>query len=459
MFRFLFLFVLPVLIGFQVTGQQSFTLDDAVKYATEHSNAIKLKDIAAQDANAQVNEFKSIGIPKVNGFVNYQYYLAVPRQPVADFITPSVYGVLFDEKVIPERELGPPNVFKFTFFQPNQLAAGIEASSMLFDGSYLYGVKAAKLYRDLVAQEKNITAFQLKTNVTKAYSAVLIAIENKNVLAKNLQNIEKSLNEVKALYSNGFAESLDVDRLQLSFDNLTTELERINQMIELSKNVLKFQMNYPSASDIILTDGLESVIGKNVENVPADVENLDYNQRPEYGLITLGESLNDLDYKRTKAGYLPTARAFASAQGSLQRTNLFDNDETGVIPQSVVGLSVNVPIYDGGDKSAKLQRIRLKKEKTAIEKQDFEKSMTLQVKNALLTYENAKKIVQNRKKSVEINQNIFNKTLIKFKEGVGSSVEVTQAESSLYQAQGAYTNALYDLLTSNIELQSTLGKL
>jgi outer membrane protein len=85
--------------------------------------------------------------------------------------------------------------------------------------------------------------------------------------------------------------------------------------------------------------------------------------------------------------------------------------------------------------------------------------MTLQVKNALLTYENAKKVVQNRKKSVEVNQNIFNKTLIKFKEGVGSSVEVTQAESSLYQAQGAYTNALYDLLTSNIELQSTLGKL
>jgi outer membrane protein len=459
MTKSLFLFVIPIFIGLSAVGQQSFTLEEAVKYATENSNAIKLKDIAAQDANAQVNEFKSIGIPKVNGFVNYQYYIAVPRQPVADFITPSVYGVLFDEKVIPERELGPPDVFKFTFFQPNQLSAGIEASSMLFDGSYLYGVKAAKLYRDLVAQEKSITAFQLKTNVTKAYSAVLIAIENKNVLDRNLQTIEKSLAEVKALYNNGFAESLDVDRLQLSFDNLTTELDRTSQMIELSKNVLKFQMNYPSASEITLTDGLESVIGKNAENLTADAENVDFNQRPEYGLITLGESLNDLDYKRTKAGYLPTARAFASAQGSLQRTNLFDNDETGVIPQSVVGLSVNVPIYDGGDKAAKLQRIRLKKEKTAIEKQDFERSMTLQVKNALLNFQNAKKLVENRRKAVDVNQNIFNKTLIKFKEGVGSSVEVTQAESSLYQAQGVYTNALYDLLTSNIELQSALGKL
>ena len=85
--------------------------------------------------------------------------------------------------------------------------------------------------------------------------------------------------------------------------------------------------------------------------------------------------------------------------------------------------------------------------------------MTLQVKNALLNFQNAKKLVENRRKAVDVNQNIFNKTLIKFKEGVGSSVEVTQAESSLYQAQGVYTNALYDLLTSNIELQSALGKL
>lgn len=445
-------------LGINLSAQQSFTLQEAISYGIENSSAIKMKMIANEDANAQVKELKSIGLPKVNGYVNYQYYLAVPAQPVADFITPSVYGVLFNENVIPERDLGAPNVFKFTLFQPNQLAAGVEVSSMIFDGSYLYSVKAAKLYRELVQKEKSATEYSVKTSITKAYTAVLIAMENKKVIAKNVENLSKSLKEVEALYSNGFAESLDVDRLQLSYDNLLTEMERVDQMIDVSKNILKFQMNFPSQLDINVTEDINTILSKMDQNINLNLANLDYNQREEYGLITLGQSLNDLDYKRTKAGYLPTARATASAQGSLQRKNLFDNDETGIIPQSILGVSLNIPIYDGGDKSAKLQRIKLKQEKTALEKMDFEKSMTLQVKNALSSYQNAVKITENRKKAVDINQNIYNKTLIKFKEGVGSSVEVTQAESSLYQAQGAYTNALYDLLSSNIELQTALGK-
>ncbi|MFZ1749238.1 MAG: TolC family protein, partial [Saprospiraceae bacterium] len=213
----------------------------------------------------------------------------------------------------------------------------------------------------------------------------------------------------------------------------------------------------PLQRDIILNDDINTTLSNIAIDPAIQLGDIDYNKRPEYRQIELGQSLNDLDYKRTKAGYLPTARAFASVQGSLLRQNLFDNDETGVIPQALVGFSVNIPIYDGGDKSAKLQRIRLKQDKTALEKVEFERSMTLQVRNAMIAYTHAKTISNSRKKAVDVNQNIYNKTLIKFKEGVGSSVEVTQAESSLYQAQGAYTNALYDLLSSANDLQIALG--
>ncbi len=450
-------YFLLVFCSFSAFGQKSFSLSEAIDFGVNQSNEIKLKVVATQDASAQIREFKAIGIPKVNGTINFQHYLAVPSQPVADFLTPSIYGVLFDEAVIPKRDLGPPETFKFSLFQPNTLSGGLEATAMLFDGSFLYGVRASKLYEDLVAKDKDITIANLKSNITKAYAAVLIAQENLKVLQSNIENLNKSLSDTKALFANGFAESLDVDRLELSQENLNIELDRVIQMIAISKNLLKFQMNYPLSDEILLTENIDNLLGLVVVNELANDENIDFNKRPEYQLMNLNDGLNDLNYKRTKAGYLPTARAFANVQANLQRQNLFDNTQTGWIPQSAVGLAINIPIYDGGDKSAKLQRIKLTQEKSKLDRENFENSMTLQIKNSQLNLNNNRKFVTSRKKALDVNQKIYDKTLIKFKEGVGSSFEVSQAELSLYMAQSTYINAIYDLLSAKIDMDKALG--
>jgi len=453
----LFILGFCILWTFTIMGQRSFSVDEAQAYAIANSIESKKNQINSVDANARVKEFKSIGMPSVNAFVNYQYFPAVPTQPLQDFISPSIYGVLFAEGVIPQRDLGPPDVFKFTFVLPNQLSGGIEANQLLFDGSYLYGLKAAKFYRELVQREADVTEFNIKNQVLKAYASTLIAEENKKVISQNIANIKKSLDEFDALYKNGFAEMLDVERLTLSYDNLNNELFKIDQLILLSKNLLKFQMNYPLNEDIQLKESLSDLIGKyEALSIMGDDE-ISFNSRPEYGVIETGQMLNELDYKRTKAGYLPSARAFASAQANLLRKNLFDNDETGFIPQAVVGVSLNIPIYDGGDKSAKLQRIKLNQEKTEQDKYQFEQSVRFQTQNAKIQYTMALTSLANGKKALDINQSIYNKTLIKFKEGIGSSLEVTQAESSLLQAQAAYTNALYDQLNAIIQLKEATG--
>ncbi len=453
----LFILGLCILWTFTIVGQRSFSVDEAQAYAIANSIETKKNQINSMDANARVKEFKSIGMPTVNAFVNYQYYPAVPTQPLQDFISPSIYGVLFEEGVIPQRDLGPPDVFNFTFVLPNQLSGGIEAKQLLFDGSYLYGLKAAKFYRELVQREADVTEFNIKNQVLKAYASILIAEENKKVISQNIENIKKSLDEFDALYKNGFAEVLDVERLTLSYDNLNNELAKIDQLILLSKNLLKFQMNYPLNEDIQLKESLNELIAKYEVLAIVDDEEISFTNRPEYGVIETGQMLNELDYKRTKAGYLPSARAFASAQANLLRNNLFDNDETGFIPQAVVGVSLNIPIYDGGDKSAKLQRIKLNQEKTEQDKYQFEQSVRLQTQNAKIQYAMALTSMTNGKKALDINQSIYNKTLIKFKEGIGSSLEVTQAESSLLQAQAAYTNALYDQLNAIIQLKEASG--
>ena len=442
-----------------LSAQTLMSLDDAIQYGLENHNRLKLDNVAERKAQWEITEFKAIGLPKVNASINYQYYFATPVQPVEDFISPAVYGVLFQEGVIPTRDLGQPETFEFSLFQRNNLTGKVELSTLLFDGSYIYGLKAAKLYKTLVNQQQGTTAYQIKSDIVKAYTAVLIGEKNIEVLNKNLTTLNKSLTDITAIYESGFTESLDVDRIRLSLDNVTVEKENLEKIVQIGYNVLKFQMSYPLDKEIKLTDDLEKMVTLlSVEN-KMDDQSIDFNQRPEYSSILLGQELNQLNYKRIKAGYLPSARAFVNVQGSLQRNNLFDNNETGWLPTSAAGLAIDFPIFDGRLKKSQLEQVKLDIEQADIQKQDFEMVVQLQVLNAQLGMENAKNTLAQRKRNLELNQKIYDKTLIKFKEGVGSSIEVTQSEASLYSAQASYTNALYELVNARMDLDIALGKI
>ena len=444
---------------FVAQAQRVFSLDEAITYAIENNPQIKSKKLDIQDADAQIKEFRSIGIPKVNGNINYSYYLAVPAQPVADFLSPSIYNVLFDENVIPRRDLGQPEIFQFTLFQPHNLIGLIEASTLLFDGTYIYGLKAAKLYRQLAQEQFEVSENDLKANVTKAYMATLIAQENLRVLDKNIQNLESSLREMKAMFDTGFAEGLDVDRLSLSLDNLLVERSNVRQLIDISFNVLKFQMGYPAAQEISLSTQLSDELIEAQAISVSEIVDDEVKGRPEYRLLESTDRLYELDIKRLKAGYLPSVRAFANVQQALYRQNLFDNSQAGWIPSSAVGLAISIPIYDGGEKSAKIQRAKISAEKNQLAKTNFEQAATLELRNAMLKLKTSSNTLVLRERGQRLSQDIFNKTKVKFEEGVGSSVEMTQAEQNLYSAQAAYINALYDFVLAKVELEQSLGKL
>lgn len=456
--RNLFLFVIFFAIYSQSHGQQEFTLDQAIAYAEEHNMTLKAKKLDVQDADQDIKNVLSGALPQVNAGVDYQYYFNVPAQPIADFITPSVYGVLFQENVIPIRDLGPPAISTISFFQPHNLTGKLDVSMLVYDGAYRYGVKGAKLIKELTQKQIDATAYTTKTNVTKAYLNCLITAENIQILDNNIKILTKSLNDTKAMYEAGFVESLDVDRLQLSYDNLTSQKTNLNELIKLTKNLLKFQMGFPMEEDIVLAEDLEKMV--NEMKIEAGIApDIDYNKRPEFAVIEMGEQLNELDYLRNKASYLPSVRAFASAQGSLQRSNLFDNDEAGWIPTSLAGLAINIPIYDGGSKKANIAKTRIAADRITLQKEEFKSAVSMQVNNATISINNASNTLENRKRALEMNESIYKRVNVKFVEGVGSSIEVSQAEASLFEAQANYINALYDLISAKSDLDIALGNI
>ncbi len=455
-----YLLILGIFISsFAISQKPTFSMQEAINYGVKNHNRVKLDQLETKRAEWEITEFKSIGMPKLNASINYQYYFAVPQQPVQDFISPAVYGVLFAENVLEPRELPAPEVFEFSFFQKNNLSGQIELSSLIFDGSYIYGLKAARLYRELVEQQSSTTEYDIKTNIIKAYMSILIAEENLKIVDDNINILDKSLTEVKAIYEGGFVESLDVDRISLSLENTKSERENLLQLIQIGYNVLKYQMSYPLNEELSLSDDLKNIAELiQVENLEEDIT-IDYNQRPEYSAILTGQALNELNLKRVKASYLPSARAFANVSESLQRNNLFDSNEAGWLPAASAGIAINIPIYDGRERKSQIEQIKIDMEKTEIQKNDFETAVQLQVMNAKSQLINAKNSLAQNKRILELNESIYSKTLIKFQEGVGSSFEVTEAEASLYQAQSSYINALYELVNAKTDLDIALGKI
>lgn len=441
--RFIALFP-NLIIGLCLYAQQTFSLDEAINYALAANNQIKLAKIDVADAEGQLLEYKSIGIPKVNASVDYNYFPQVPQ-----FLIPRQF-------IDPD---APDGSFALLPAGTEQgMVAKIEASAIIFDAAWIVGLKAQRLYRELVARQGQASEENVKAAVTKAYLAILIAEKNKEVLEKNISNLEKTLKETRAIFENGFAEKLDVDRLQLSFNNLTIEKEKLDRLITISYNLLKFQMGYPMSDEISISDDLDMLIAKfTAEAVELDAP-IDFNSRSEYSAINLGEELAKINIRRYRMGYIPVINAFGSHQQQLQRNNLFDKEENGWFGTSVVGLSLKIPVFDGLEKKAKIQRARILLDKTYVQKSDFERGMTLEVKNSRIAYLNAQESVSTTDKSLQLAQNIYDTTQIKFREGVGSSLEVAQAERELYTAQANYTNALYELLVAKTDLDKAQGK-
>lgn len=443
-----------------IQAQQNFTLEQATQYALVNHNSMKLAQADVQDAEGQLLEYKSTGMPTLNGTARYEYNPDIAVFILPDFVGPAVDDKLLDYNLIDENQVPPPSNagVPAQFGTSNNFTASLDLNALLFDGSFFVGLKAQRLYREMVANDVQVSAQDVKLNVKKAFLAILITERNREILDRNLENLAQTLSETKAIYENGFAEKLDVDRLQLSYNNLKVQKDRIERLSEVNYNLLKFHMGYPIQDPINIEGNLDELMNElDVEAViPSDFS---IKSRPEYTSLELGEELARINIKRFQVAYLPSLYAFGRYAKQLQRNDLFDNTDNPWFTVSTVGATLNVPIFDGFNKKAKIQRARVTLEETLIQKKTFEQSMKLEVVNARTQFLNARESVENTKESLDLAEEIYETTQIKYREGVGSSVEVSQAEREFYTAQSNYTNALYDLLIAKTDLDKALGKL
>jgi outer membrane protein TolC len=462
------LLFLGALSGYAQESQQtSFTLQQCIDYAVKNSVNMQNSILDEEIATSRVKETIGIGLPQINGSVNATSNPTLPR-----FFSKYIVAQNFSPGLnIPG--LGPNDVVAGqNFFQlANSLNASVTVNQLIFNGSYLVGLKASSAYKDFAVKSTTQTKEQVIEQVTKAFYAALINHERIHLFENNIARVDSLLKNTKALNSNGFAEAIDVDRIQVSLNNLLTEKSKFERLQTLSIELLKFQMNYPMDQPLELTGELKDV---SIDVVLDDyLKDWNYKNRPDYQVLEANRTLQALNVKNKYAAALPVLSANANLGYTKQAAtfgNLFQNGmsfpetSTGTGPDKLYpfsswGLTLSVPIFSGLQRSYQLQQEKLKLKKVDNSYKTMKSSIDLQIKQAVTNYQNAMQSLDSQKKNMGLAERVAKVTKIKYEQGVGSNIEVIDAESSLKEAQVNYYNALYDALVARTDLDKAFGKL
>lgn len=421
------------------TASYSFSLQQSVDYALQHNTSVQNVMLDQVSAGNKVKEVIGAGLPQINGSVEVQDFLKIP--------TSLIPGEIFG---------GPPGTYiPVQFGTKYNATVGVSATQLLFNGSYFVGVKAAKLYQELAQKNVDRTKIEAAADVTKAYYTVLINNERKKLLDANLERIKKLMEDTKALHENGFVEQLDVDRITVSYNNLTTEASNVNRLLDLSLVLLKYQIGMDQSANLVLTDKIENL---SFTPVTADNSKFDYRNRVEFQLYETQLRGQQLFLRSERFGYFPTLVLFGSASTQAQRNkfDFFDTDQKWY-PVVVVGLRLSVPIFDG------LQRhYRVEQYKVGILQAEnnllwMQRTIDMQRAMAKVALQNSSASLQSQKDNMTLAESVFNSAKKKYDAGVGTNLEVINAQSELKIAQTNYFDALYDAVIAKIDYDKATG--
>lgn len=430
-------------IALKAQDSQGLTLDMAIEQALQENIEIKNAKLEIVDAEYLIVERRAWGLPQISANVNFQQYFQVPKQPLPEPF------VLLIQSLNPGQEVNR----EASFFLKNNFSPTVSAETVLFDGTYFTGLQAARAYKKYAMREFETKIKQVTESVTDAYLPVVLLQENIQLLEKNIESLQKIVEETQALFENGFVEKLDVDRQLLSLANLEVEYDNLKHQYEGALNGLKLTIGIPQSTSLGIESELEDLMLSDIEQWQSEKPIVEV--RPEFQLAQTGIELNEMNVKNFRAGYLPSIRLFGSYSQNYQGDNFKDGFWA---PTGVFGFRVNIPIFDGLDKKAKIGRAKIDLEQAQNQMYQLKNLIHVEVETGKEALIGAQKRYDNQLSNFELAERIYETTLIKYKEGVGSSLEIIQAEQSLYDTQRNYLNALYDYVKAGLDLKYALGK-
>ncbi len=428
-----------------------FSLEEAQKYALENSFMVKGSDYDLKVAKRKVWEAISTGLPQVTADADYTKNLKISATPFPANLGDPIRILMGQEAT------GTPLYVPFA--QKYSSSTTINVNQKIFDGSYIVGLGAAKVFVQLSQNTKTKSEIDVKDLVAQAYYNVLVARENYKTIEENVAITKKTHFETKAYYENGFREELDVDQVMLMLKRSENQLSDAKRAISNALIMLKFTMGYDIEKDIELNNNLETFINPLLISKTESKE-LDLENHIDYKIVDTQLKAQKLIIRNEQAGYLPNLSAFYSygKNTSADAWNVYKSNVPW-FKSSMVGLKISMPIFTGFNRRSKIKQEKINYKKIEDLKYNTEQSLKKDLSLSYNSLVNAKDTYENDLKGLEIAKRIYERTLVKFNEGVSTSTELSNNEQQYLNSHSAYINATLNLLNSKIAFDKALGKL
>ena len=424
----------------------SFTLDQAIEHALQNNYKAINASRDIESAQQKKWETTAAGLPQINAGLDYVNNFNFQKQGV----TGNAFG--------PAAGGDPNAVSTIAFGTKHSMNARATLSQLIFDGSYIVALQASKTYLQFYQNSKVKTDNDIREMVTNYYGNVLLAQENILILEKNKATLEKNLFDTNETYKNGLIEEESVEQLQITLASVNSSLSNVTRLIDVSNKMLKITLGLDIDDELILTEKLDDLTSKNVDlTIGSDSFNVTNNI--DYKIAENFKEQRRLEYKSQKATALPSMSAnvnfgynsFANNFDFFQQDQPWNN-------YSNLGVSLNVPIFSSFGRKAKNQQAKIAFEQAETQLTEAEQMLKLQYESAKSEYEYSVEQYATSKSNLRLAERIENKQQVKFKEGISTSFEFSEAQRQLYSAQQTYLQSMIDVINKKTALDKITNK-
>lgn len=439
--------ILTLLISLFVTcmtkAQESsdglyLTLGQAQDYAISNNKTVLSARLDVEASRAALWETISNALPSIEGSGTFNDNLKM--------MTTLLPGEFFGQ---------PGEKIPVTFGTKFNTGLTVQASMLLFNAPLYIGIETTKLASKLSEQNLVKTELDIKESVSAAYFLILVSEESLRILDENLAGLNEILKSTRAMYEVGMAESTDVDQMASNLTMMENSRSSLLRNIELDYNLLRFQLGVPSDTEITLTETLESLIEEiNIESVLS--QDFDLHAHVDYQLIEGQEQVSELALKSQKASALPTLAGFYNYGTNGMGDKVGDQRW---FQNSMVGVQLSIPVFASGQRYAKIKKARIELEKARTTKELVSDQLLMQEKQLRFDLVNANLQFINQRENIEVSKRVYESMENKYKQGMASSLELTQSNNQYLQAENNYISSLMSLLQTKVALDKLLNNL
>ncbi|MEY4278829.1 MAG: hypothetical protein RL377_833 [Bacteroidota bacterium] len=422
------------------TTINAFTLDQCVDYAQKNNVQVK-NALLAIKAQAQTNrEIAAAALPTITTSTSVVDYTQIPTS----LLPAQIFG-------------GPAGTFIPVQFGTKYNANyGANIQQLLFDGQVFIALQARATSMDLQQKNAALTQENIKANIYKIYYQLAASKTQLNILDANIVRLKTLARDAQIMYKNGFAEKLDVDKVNVQLNNLETEKLKANNSVAIGYMGLKMLMGMPVKDSLVLTDVVNE---KSLTNDILTENDFQYSVRKDFQYLNTVKKMNQFNVKRYQLSNLPTIAMGGSFSKNAQRSK-FDFFEGGSwFSTSLINLNISLPIFNGFATDAKIKRTKIELKQTENQIEALKNSIDNEISQAKLNYMSSVATVSFQKKNMELAESVYQQTKKKFEAGTGSNTEISAAQTDLVSAQNNYMNALYAALIAKVDLLKATGKL